>query len=97
MTTLSVTNRTGQTFRMNGAFPVPVGSSASPAVSGDQPYPDITAILPGAQCTWAAPDVSGVLALLAPYRLVTDAAADAFNARNPLGPPWSGLTYTVSP
>lgn len=95
---LVITNRTAQTFRLNGAFPAPVGSSASPATAGDQPYPDLTAILPGATATWGAAASSTVLALLAPYALTTDAAAASYNAaRNPLGPPWSGLTYTVSP
>ena len=95
--TLQVTNRTGQVFRLNGAFRVPVGSSAAPAVSGDQPTPDLTAILPGASATWNAADAPGVLVMLGPFGLTTDAAANAFNAsRNPNGPPYQGITFTLS-
>ena len=91
---LTITNRTGQFFRLNGAFPAPIGSTVSPA-NGDAFPADPTTILPGAQATWGSAAAGSVLGLLASYGMITDAVANAFNAaRNPLSPAYSGLTFT---
>ena len=83
---LTITNRSAQTFRLNGAFPAPTGSTVSPA-NGDAFPADPTTILPGASATWGAAASSNVLGLLGVFGLTTDAVANAFNAaRNPFFP-----------
>ena len=106
MTTLTITNRTTQNFVVCYATQPPLppypGDRRSLLPGGQGTYtPDNSsnpaATTPDAVAAANTANINFVIADLARFGMVPDTQADAFNAsRNPLGPPWSGLSYTVS-